>query len=288
MDKTNQDSAAFESLADVRARIDAVDDALLQSLIERAGLIEAVHAFKSRSSEPQSNAMRPGRETQMLRRLIAQAEGKLPPALILRVWRELVGWATQKQSPIDVHICGSRENDALWDCARAHFGGFAEIKRHDTMDGVLEVIADKPNDVAVLPAGIGNIETWLGALMSNIAGGAKIAGCLPLIGKDPEAYVLGTMAVEETDDDRSLIYVVSDPKQSETDVKAVFTDVGLVVASLVPSEIMPLDGSKIWLVTCHDHYNQIAGKLEQLGGGDKINAAHYVGGYPASIDVSDS
>lgn len=288
MDKTNQESAAFESLADVRARIDAVDEALLQSLIDRVGLIEAVHTFKSKSSEPHSNAMRPGRETLMLRRLIAQAEGKLPPELILRIWRELVSWATQKQSPMGVHISGPHENDALWDCVRAHFGGFAEIRRHDTMDGVLGVIADKPEDVAVLPAGVGKIETWLGALMSDIAGGAKIAGCLPLIGAEPEAYLLGTMAVEETGDDRSLIYMVADPNQSETNVKAAFEAGGLEVVSLLPSEIIPLDGSKIWLVTLEGHCDQISGGLELLAAGDGINAAHYIGGYPAPIDVGDS
>ncbi len=287
MDKTKQESAAFENLADVRARIDGVDDKLLQNLIDRTGLIEAVHAFKSQVHQPQSNAMRPGRETQMLRRLIAQAEGKLPPELILRIWRELVGWATQKQSPMNVHICGSHENHALWDCVRAHFGGFAAIERHDTMDSVLEVIAGTPEDVAVLPAGVGKIETWLGALMSDVAGGAKIAGCLPLIGKEPEAYLLGTMEVEETGDDRSLIYVVSDPKHSENDVEAAFNEVDLEAVLLISSQILPLDGSKIWLVTCRNHYDQIAIKLEQLAAGGDINAAHYIGGYPTSIDVSD-
>jgi len=254
----------------------------------RVGLIEAVQTFKSRSSEPQASAMRPGRETQMLRRLIAQAEGKLPPELILRIWRELVSWATQKQSPMGVHICAPQQNDALWDCVRAHFGAFAEITRHDTMDGVLEVIAGKDKDVAVLPAGAGNIEAWLGALMSGIAGDAKIAGCLPLIGAEPEAYLLGTMAIEETGDDRSLIYVVTDPKQGETNVKAAFEEVGLVVVSLFASEIMPLDGSKIWLVTHEGHYDQISGVLEQLAAGDGINVVHYIGGYPTPIDLSDS
>lgn len=285
MDKTNQESVTFEDLAEVRARIDAIDDKLLQNLIDRTGLIEAVQMFKAQARQPQANAMRPGRETLMLRRLISQAGDKLPPELILRIWRELVSWATQMQSPMGVHICAPQNNTLLWDCVRSHFGAFAQIERHDTMDGVLEVLANKPNDVAVLPAGAGEMESWLGALMSNVAGGAKIAGCLPLIGKQPEAFLLGTMEVEETGDDCSLIYVVANPKQSEIDIAAAFDEVGLETVSLLSSEIMPLDGSKIWLVTCANHYDQIAGKIKQLGEGQMLNAAHYIGGYPAPIDV---
>ena len=287
MDEQKQKIIGFEDLADVRARIDKVDDALLQKLVERAGLIEAVQAFKAKGGEGQSNAMRPARETQMLKRLIAKADGQIPAELILRLWRELVGWATQKQTVMKVHICAPRDVVALWDSTRAHFGGFAEIETHDVMHTVLEALEKSPQDVAVLPAGAHDISAWLGVLMAEGSPQAKIAGCLPLIGRAPEAYVLGTMGIEPTGDDRSLIYVVADPKSEHDTIKQAFDNIGLASSSIMSVDIQPLDGSKLWLVTCDEHFEQAANGLEQLQSQADINAAHFIGGYPALIDTGE-
>jgi chorismate mutase / prephenate dehydratase len=287
VDKTNQESAAFKNLTEVRARIDAVDDALLHNLIDRTGLIEAVGLLKSQSGKQQTNAMRPGREAQMLRRLMVRAENKVPPELLLRIWRELIGWATQKQMSMIVHICAPDDSLALWDCARSHFSGFARFKTHGTIKDVVAALDKSPYDIAVLPAGEKATRTWLEPLMSAVSCDARIAGCLPLIGKNPMAYVFGTMAVEETGDDRSLFYVVADPGQSMADVKLAFVQAEIEVGSLISMEIKPHDSSKTWLVTCRGYYDQAAPELETLNRRAGIIAVRYIGGYPAPIEVGE-
>ena len=63
-----------ERLAELRTRIDALDETLHRALIERSGIIdELIHAKGSRASD--GAIFRPGREADMFRRLAARHEG---------------------------------------------------------------------------------------------------------------------------------------------------------------------------------------------------------------------
>ncbi|MFM7630956.1 MAG: chorismate mutase, partial [Alphaproteobacteria bacterium] len=68
-----------ESLSNLRAQIDACDDALISLLKKRMAIVADVAQLKKGQHDP---FIRPARETQILRRLLAQS-GTLPPAFVM-------------------------------------------------------------------------------------------------------------------------------------------------------------------------------------------------------------
>jgi len=91
-----------ESLSDLRAQIDACDDALISLLKKRMAIVSDVAQLKKGQHDP---FIRPARETQILRRLLAES-GTLPPAFVMAVWRTLMMGALQYEDPFRVGYVG--------------------------------------------------------------------------------------------------------------------------------------------------------------------------------------
>jgi chorismate mutase len=81
---------ARPTLDEVRARIDGIDGELLSLLDERAGLAQAVAEAKRRADPAGGFGLRPEREAQVIRALLARPRRAASPALVLRLWRELM------------------------------------------------------------------------------------------------------------------------------------------------------------------------------------------------------
>ncbi|MET0274500.1 MAG: chorismate mutase, partial [Phenylobacterium sp.] len=71
-------TSAPPTLEEVRARLDAIDTELLRLLDERAGLAGMVAEAKAAAGDGGRFGLRPGREAQMLRRLLAQRRNAGP------------------------------------------------------------------------------------------------------------------------------------------------------------------------------------------------------------------
>jgi chorismate mutase len=91
-----------QSLSDLRAQIDTCDDALMGLLKKRMQIVaDVAHLKKSQ----QHAFIRPARETQILRRLLAES-GPLSPAFVMAVWRTLMMGALQYEDPFRVGYVG--------------------------------------------------------------------------------------------------------------------------------------------------------------------------------------
>ena len=112
---------ATPSLETVRARIDAVDGELLRLLDERASLAASVAAAKRAAGET-GFGLRPGREAQVLRRLLNQPREAAEVSLIVRIWREVMGDNLSKQGPFHINVWGGREEARVIEFARHRFG----------------------------------------------------------------------------------------------------------------------------------------------------------------------
>jgi chorismate mutase len=88
------------SLEAVRQRIDALDGELLRLVDERASLARVVAAAKQAAGDGDKFGLRPAREAAILRRLIAAERGAASPALIVRIWRELIGDSLSVPGPV--------------------------------------------------------------------------------------------------------------------------------------------------------------------------------------------
>ncbi len=78
-------SAPIPDLATLRAEIDGIDDALLDLLRQRAGVVRRMAASRVKDGA----VYRPDREEAILRRLLGRDAGGLPPATVTRIWREI-------------------------------------------------------------------------------------------------------------------------------------------------------------------------------------------------------
>ncbi len=130
-----------ERLLEVRAEIDGLDRAILDAIERRAGLAAKVSAAKSGM-----HTFRPGREADLIRRLIAKSV--LPPPLIERIWRQIIGGNLTSQMPLKIAIIDRPEAMAA---ANFRFGPSAEINRYSSNVDVISAVADGACHLGILP-----------------------------------------------------------------------------------------------------------------------------------------
>lgn len=154
--------AAPDTLAALRAEIDALDDAIHDALMRRAAVVDRL----ARSgAKPREAVLRPGREAAILRRLLARHSGALPPGAVVRLWRELFSSSLAQQTGFAVACRG----EAAVRLALGHFGPSVPLR--EAADP-LALLAARGASVAALP--------WPGEWWAAVpAGGAYVVALLP-------------------------------------------------------------------------------------------------------------
>lgn len=115
------------SLGDVRARIDAIDDQMLRLIAERAGLASAVAQAKRAAGE-HSFGLRPAREAQILRRLIAAKDPAVTPEMVIGLWRQIMADSLSRQGAFHISLWGGRNPVRTVELARIRFGASVTIR----------------------------------------------------------------------------------------------------------------------------------------------------------------
>ena len=106
------------TLAEIRAKIDALDERVLALLSDRAELVHAVGELKRKSGEPY---YAPEREETLLRRLVAANKGRLPESSVRSIYREILSSMRALEQKITVAYLGPRATFSH-QAAAAHFG----------------------------------------------------------------------------------------------------------------------------------------------------------------------
>ncbi len=140
--------AGPDGLDALRREIDALDDRIHELLMERAKVVERIFAVKNNQG---SGKLYPGREAQILRRLLAKHGGRLPKAVIARVWRELLSAFGRMQQPFSVAVLAPERSVSYWDLARRHFGSSTPTTLHRSPQNVLSAVMETPGLIGVLP-----------------------------------------------------------------------------------------------------------------------------------------
>ena len=90
---TSKKPAECASLADVRAEIDRLDNALVDLIGERFGYVERAWQIKLGLNQ---EASVPWRNQQVIDKVRARAgERGVPPGLVEALWRQMIGWFIQ-------------------------------------------------------------------------------------------------------------------------------------------------------------------------------------------------
>lgn len=149
-------SKTDDTLAALRARIDAVDLRLLAAVSERMEISQRVGAAKRVAGATSDTVPihRPGREAALIRSLVARYEGPMDALAIHAVWRELIGVSIAIQQPLTVVTADSAAEQA----ARLHFGA---SQRYAWAASPVVDVASGEADIALFP--VGNGDDWLAA-----------------------------------------------------------------------------------------------------------------------------
>jgi chorismate mutase / prephenate dehydratase len=190
-------------LSDIRRGIDAVDDAMLRLVEERFHLVEQVKAAKGGEPSPWPSPLRPAREMQILKRLLAQKSAHVSADLLVRLWRGIVTEASMVQSPVTIHI-SKKLASAMGHRLRIrdYFGRFAVEDYRDEAQAMVQINAN-PSDIAIVEPD----SPWADAYIEGQAGKAQVIGLLPALrhADVPQLLILGVAPVEATGDDETLL-----------------------------------------------------------------------------------
>jgi chorismate mutase len=114
------------SLGQLRAELDIIDDAILDLIERRLAASLQVAAAKDAEGDGLLK-LRPRRQAEILERLKGRAR-HAAPELVEEVWREIMAHSLQAQSPLEIVLAPSEQPELLEARARAHFGSAAPIR----------------------------------------------------------------------------------------------------------------------------------------------------------------
>ena len=135
-------------LDETRARIDRLDDSLLDLLAERAALVDAVAAAKR--AQGLQHFRDPERERRVLDRLCERGAGRFPQTSIRAVFREVMSACLSLQELIAVAFLGP-EGTFTEMAARHLFGLAARYREALTIDGIFDAVQGGGAAYGVVP-----------------------------------------------------------------------------------------------------------------------------------------
>lgn len=215
-----------DDLEMLRRNIDALDDRILDLLMERCAVADRIAAAKRGGP-----ILRPGREAMILRRLVARWQGRLPKRTIVRIWRELLSSVVGAQGPFSLAVWMPERGAGYIEVARNQYGAYTPATTHQSASQVVREVTSGNATVGVLPLPRWEDENpWWTQILSNAAETPHIVARLPITGPGPlgiEALVIARMPPESTDDDRSVIAVETGRDISRSAFTEALTAAGL-------------------------------------------------------------
>jgi len=196
------------NLDDLRGAIDEIDTVMHDLIMRRAAIVEEIAAAKG---EQAASGMRPGREAEILRRLLARHHGPFPQGSLVRIWREIISAVTAMQGPYSVAVYAD-DNGGLWDLSRDYFGSCTVLSTRAGRRDVIGDVAGGAVTHGVLPYPQDEDDhPWWAGLWSP--GAPRVVLRLPFCGsgnargRNAQALVIARVAPEPTGEDRTLIII---------------------------------------------------------------------------------
>ena len=237
-DPPSPDGWRSGGLPALRAELDRIDTAIHDLLMQRAMVVEHV----ARSGKPA--AFRPGREASIIRRLLARHQGSLPPASLVRIWRELLAATTAMQGGFALSVCDADHGAALTQLAREHFGGLTPLRVHGIAGQAMADVSQGIAAVAVLPLP-SDSDTWWVSLLHHEPR-LYIIARLPFWHARPEgaptaqSLVVASTPPDASGDDRSFLGFECDSDISRARLSSELLAAGLKAETML---LLRLQGS---------------------------------------------
>lgn len=135
-------------LAEIRQRIDEIDERIQTLINERARVAQIVG--KSKADESAADYYRPEREADVLRRVRERNDGPLKNEEMLRLFREIMSACLAQQEPLKVGFLGP-EGTFTQTAVYKQFGHSVRALPYHTIDEVFQEVESGAADFGVVP-----------------------------------------------------------------------------------------------------------------------------------------
>lgn len=146
----------MKSLAELRERIDRLDDELIRLLNERASVAAGIGRLKQEHRLP---VYVPEREESLLSRLASINPGPLPEAGLRAIYREIMSASRALEDHLPVVCVGEETSPVLW-VAKERLGSSLEYRLRRTVgEGVSDLIEGRASCLVLSESDWKNFET---------------------------------------------------------------------------------------------------------------------------------
>ncbi len=282
------------TLEALRREIDGIDDEMHDLLMRRTSVVERIGAVKSRQAT--RVYIRPAREATILRRLVERHRGRLPAAVVVRVWREIIAATTLLQGPFSVAVYSPDGSVEYWDLARDHYGSCTQLTLHSTANSVIRAVVDGDATVAVMPVPEdGDPDPWWRLLVGAEERTPHIVARLPFIDGGAGglarngALAIAQLEHEETGSDLSLVAVEASAEISRGSLREAFNDARLPAKDVAAWQDEDNRESRLHLFEIGDFVGpddaRVAAVMERLD--DQAVRVIRLGGYALPLGRQD-
>jgi len=267
-------------LDELRGEIDEIDTAMHDLIMRRAAIVENIAAAKG---DQAASGMRPAREAEILRRLVARHAGPFPRGSLVRIWREIISAVTKMQGPYNVAVFDDG-GGGLWDLSRDYFGSCTEIATRTARRDVVGDVADGAVTHGVLPyPSEEDDRPWWAGLWApdapRIVLRLPFAGIGNARGRDAQALVIARIAPQATGDDRSLVMIETGQETRRTVFAEMLGRAGLEGRLVCAST----DGSLQYLVEAEGFIDSGDVRLGRLTEEKNVERVRIIGAYPVPL-----
>jgi chorismate mutase / prephenate dehydratase len=221
-----------KDLATLRNEIDRIDNTIHDLLMERAEVVENVRAAKGADGIK----LRPGREAEILRRLIARHTGPFPKGALVRIWREVMSAYLKLQGRLAMAVYMPEPGAVFWDLARDQYGSQTPMTSHASVRGVISAVQSGEAAIGVLPVPTySDSDPWWRHIYSTAENTPQILSRLPVAqtekvrGTYEEALIIGLPSDDHTDNERYYTALEFNAEISPRTIISTFADCGLDV-----------------------------------------------------------
>ena len=278
------------SLDDLRRQIDRIDNAIHDLLMERASVVEQVGEIKGKDNVA---LLSPGREAEIIRRLLSRHRGRFPRSTLVRLWRELISGMVAVQAPLTVAVFMPDRGTGYLELARDHYGNTTTMQPWRSPGQVIHAVAEGSAQVGILPMPDREEgESWWIGLTGDSAALPRIVARLPFAGPGQgrgdgiEALAVGLVNPAATGYDRSWLAIETVPDISRARLRTVLGAAGIEPTQL--SAIQRSEDSCLQLVEIAGHMTNDDIRLARLmEGRQTVLRAVVLGGYPVPLSPEE-
>lgn len=278
-----------QTLESLRRRIDEIDDAIHDLIMQRVGVVLDIASAKNGDRM----AMRPGREAAILRRLATRHDGGFPLPELTRIWRELITGFTRMQGPFAVAVHAPEGRDDLWDLARDHYGSHTPMTPVAGPIQAIRAVHEGSATIAVVPwPDEADSDPWWRVLISEDPRAPGVVGALPFVvterhRDEPMALAVAHIAPEPTGDDHALIAIEVTGDISRSRLKQTLEAAGLPSVAFWTRPARAAEDHAIHLVEVADFVATDDGRLDRLA--ERLEELapriRMIGGFPTPIAI---